>query len=698
MNRRRMVAVVAALVLAAPMAVAAGTRWWVSDTAGELLEGKGLGVAVSTAGRLEWTPGWTTAAAFEEPILGAALEREGSILVGTGFPARLYSVVAGRAERLAEVPADQVTAMLAGPDGTIYLATVAPAAVFRWDGRRLRKVGETGDDGVWALAWFDGGLVAAGGSPAALFRLHEQGLERWLELPDAHARCLAVTGDRLLVGTSGKGLVFSVDAAGRRSLVADSPFTEIASLAVDGEGTVWAAAVVGEPASGPGGTTAGPSTGGKKDEEQKGSVTAAAADLKLPKVNGKTASSELLRLTPEGAVLSVHRFTRQVVSVLAVDGDGVLAGTGFEGEVWRFTTRGGARLAVLDAAQVTALTRGGAVALTQGPAAVLRRTGSSAGRYRHEPLVLERPARWGRYTLSGVSGAARIRFRSGGRKEPDETWSAWSDWSAAPGGEVNAPPGRALQWEVELDPGGGVERVAVAYREINLPPVMESVELLEPGAVILAAPPPTGQYVDVTHPDVNGIFTVLGDRRDRRSARSGQGGKRYWRVGYRTVRWKARDPNGDALRFRLELEPRDGEPLPVRDRLEGTRLGVDTTAVPDGWYRFRVTATDAPSNPEGGLEATAESRWFRVDNTPPRVRIRRDGDRWVIEAEDAASPIGRAEWSRDGKGWHALEPEDGLLDGLRERFLLPAEAGRHLLVVRVMDTHHNRATAGAEEE
>lgn len=696
MSRRWIATATVLVALAAPAAWAAGTTWWVADTSGELLRGKGLGVAVSTAGRLEWTPGWTTVAALEEPVLGAAVAREGSVLVGTGFPARLYRVAGGKAERLAEIPADQVTALLAGGDGKVYLATVAPAAVFVWDGRRLEKVGETGDDGVWALARFGGNVVAAGGRPAALYRVREQGLERWLELPDAHARCLAVAGDRLLVGTSGQGMVFSVDAEGRRALVADSPFTEIASLAVDGEGAVWAAAVVGEPAAAARPKASGAS--GEKKDGKDGSVTAAAADLKLPKVNGKTASSELLRVTPEGAVLKVHRFTRQVVSVLAADGDGVLAGTGFEGELWRFTAQGGARLAVLDAAQVTALTPGGTVALTQGPAAVLERTGRDEGRYRLEPLVLERPAVWGRYTVSGLSGTARIRFRSGARKEPDETWSDWSDWSEAKGGEVAAPPGKALQWEVELAPGGSLERVAVAYREINLAPVLESVELLEPGAVILAAPPPTGQYVDVAHPDVNGIFTVLGGPEDQRSQRTGQGGKRYWRVGYRTVRWKASDPNGDALRFRLELEPRGQAPLLVRDRLEDTRLAVDTTAVPDGWYRFRVTATDAPSNPEGGREATAASRWFRVDNTPPRVRVRREGGRWVIEAEDGGSPIARAEWSRDGREWHTLKPEDGLLDGLQERFLLPAKQGRHLLVVRVIDTHHNRATAGAEEE
>ena len=46
----------------------------------------------------------------------------------------------------------------------------------------------------------------------------------------------------------------------------------------------------------------------------------------------------------------------------------------------------------------------------------------------------------------------------------------------------------------------------------------------------------------------------------------------------------------------------------------------------------------------------------------------------------------------------ALAPTDGLLDGRVEEFEIPAAEGRHMLVVRVVDRQHNRATAGAVEE
>ena len=132
--------------------------------------------------------------------------------------------------------------------------------------------------------------------------------------------------------------------------------------------------------------------------------------------------------------------------------------------------------------------------------------------------------------------------------------------------------------------------------------------------------------------------------------------------------------------------------------LEESYYSFDATVLPDGVYRFRLTASDAPGNPDGALEVSRVSRWFTVDNTAPAVSLRRTGDQWVVSATDNLSPITRAEWSRDGDEWTALAPTDGLLDGREETFKFPAASGRHMVVVRVVDRQHNRATAGAVEE
>ena len=207
--------------------------------------------------------------------------------------------------------------------------------------------------------------------------------------------------------------------------------------------------------------------------------------------------------------------------------------------------------------------------------------------------------------------------------------------------------------------------------------------------------PPADRIVEVEHPDLSGIFTTLDDDASDRQLTLG---KKYYRVGFQSLSWKADDPNGDPLRFDVEVQPAGADRWwPLRERLETTVLALDTQALADGVYRFRLTATDEPANPEAPARASRLSGFVTVDNTPPRVTVARHGSEWLIVAEDASSPITRVEWNRDADSWHALAADDGLLDGRRETFRLPIAPGAHILAVRAVDDHHNRAVATAEE-
>lgn len=674
-------------------AEATETRRWVTDTAEDFLRGQGDGVAVTDDGALVPVAGWSAAVTMDEPVVVAGGQMsDGSLIVGTGHPARLYRVKGDTARLLAEVPGEQVTAVLVTPADDVYVASLSPGVLFRLDKGTLDEVARLGEGGVWDLAWFADTLVAAAGSPGALYRLGKQGLERWVEIPDAHARSLAVDGDVLVVGTSGKGLILGVQPTGQLSLLADSPFTEIPDLLAAPDGSVWAAALVGEPVQAPSAKDSGDQKSGNGTSTETVTV-----DLDLPKLDGSTASSELLRLTPQGALLSVHRFAKQVATAVAWDGSGVLVGTGYQGEVWRFVDDGGARLTTVDAVQVVGIIGDGSALLTQGPGQVMWRSSQQReARFRSKGQNFPIPVQFGEYSVTPSGEGVRVRFRSGASEKPDKSWLPWTEWLPAAGGTVPLPPARSLQWEVELAKSSSVERVEVALRDINLAPRIAELTVDEPGVVYLAAPPPTGPVVDRDNPDVNGYFTTL-DPEAVVNQSSGKG-KKYYRGGFRTVGWKAKDLNDDALLFRLDMEREDGFVLNVREDLTVDQIGVDTTAVPDGRYRFRLTATDGPTNPGHALTATRESRWFAVDNTPPEVTLTRQGGRWSVVVDDAGSSLAKVEWARDGERWEPLAPADGILDGRRETFDLPAATGRHVLVVRAIDLHHNRATVGALEE
>ena len=240
------------LVAGCAAAEATETRRWVADTAEDFLRGQGDGIAVTEQGTLVPVAGWSAEVTMDEPVVVAGGEMsDGSLIVGTGHPARLYRVKGDTARLLAEVPGEQVTAVLVTPSDVVYVASLSPGVLFRVEKGLLKEVARLGEGGVWDLAWFADTVVAAAGSPAALYRLGKQGMERWVEIPDAHARSLAVDGDVLVVGTSGKGLILGVQPTGQLSLLADSPFTEIPDLLAAPDGSIWAAALVGEPVQAP---------------------------------------------------------------------------------------------------------------------------------------------------------------------------------------------------------------------------------------------------------------------------------------------------------------------------------------------------------------------------------------------------------------------------------------------------------------
>jgi hypothetical protein len=700
-RRAAFAAAVAATVLAAA-ALGGQARRFTLDTPRALAGGTGTGIAVLPDGTLRALPPLAAVAELEEPLgLALAVAPDGTAYVGTGSPARVYRVRDGNTTLVAELAADQVTALLVDPSGAVWASTAVPATLHRLapGAAGFTQASALAEGNLWDLAWFRGGLVAAAGNPGRLLRLGAKGFELAAEVADQHARCLAVSGDTLLVGTSGKGRILRWSGDAPPGVLYDSSFTEIAALAAAPSGVVWAAALTGDPTLGKPAKENGDGSGGA-------SVTVVAADQSAapPATDKGTATSEILRVLPAGAAVTAHRFTRQIAGALEWSEGGLVIGTGLDGELWQLVEGAAARLDTVDAAQVVRLARGGEWALTQGPVRLLRRTGPPRGTFTSPALDAGQPARWGDVEVRAdmpAGGRCTLRLRAGATDEPDDSWSAWTAPLPCSGGRAAAPPARYLQWQLELAPGGGaaaarVESVAVAFQQINLPPEIKDLTVHAPGEVFLKTPPPAERIVDVRHPDLSGIFTTLSDDGQEAQDRLG---KRYYRVGYQSLSWKAEDANGDPLRFTLAVQRRGSERWwTVREDLEAISLALDTGALPDGLYRFRLTATDAAANPADPGSAERLSGWVAVDNTPPRVTAVRTGGAWVVTAEDAGSPLAVLEWSRDAAAWTALPPDDGMLDGRTETARIAAAAGAHVVAVRAVDTHHNRATVALEEK
>jgi hypothetical protein len=318
-------------------------------------------------------------------------------------------------------------------------------------------------------------------------------------------------------------------------------------------------------------------------------------------------------------------------------------------------------------------------------------------------LDAKRVAGFGRLMWRGeLNGShAKLEGRSGNTDAPDTTWSNWGGGNAEQDGvRSGAPPARFFQWRLTLSGGTPrLESIEAAWREINQPPVIGEIAVgpqgqgfregemqprMEPVTQSLAG----GQKVEYTLPPAQTAKQL----RDLP----------MWARGLRTVQWKAVDPNGDALRYRVDmrLEP-SGPWIKVASDLEASAFTWDTNGLPDGRYRLRISASDATANPVGE-ERSAEALGppFTIDNTPPEVNaLSARGVTRAVEVEgkaaDAASTITRVEVSLDDGDWRNVTPDGGFADQRSLGFhatLRDVDPGAHTVSVRVVDSAGNPAT------
>ncbi|HEV2063962.1 MAG TPA: hypothetical protein VGS00_05380, partial [Thermoanaerobaculia bacterium] len=535
--------------------------------------------------------------------------------------------------------------------------------------------------------------------------------ERVHATSDAHVRVLhADSQGRMWAGTSGSGLVLRVETSGKVVTVYDSSRAEITSIVAGAGGRIWVAASTGD-TSGSGGEpisvpAAAPALSGKRTEGAPGdegkdkpevSVSVATARVASSPVASGRYASEIVILQEGEAPRTVWTSGEEMVFALqpASDGRNVLAATGPRGRLYRVALDGSSLERTQDEKQVTVLVEG-AIGTNAAVALYRRQAGPLQGEYVSAVKDTGRTSRFGAFRWEGDAPAGtkvEFAFRSGEAAAPDSTWSPWSSFAAG-ATAVDAPPGRFLQWRVRLSGEAGpprVRSVEASYRNRNSAPAVDTVVALAPNEVYARSSSGGQNVFETTAPDEKGIFTSLEEPKTEGAPR------RLLRKGYRTLTWKASDPDGDPLSFDIEVRPSGSDRfLSLRKGLKEIFYSFDTTSLPDGDYVFRLTASDAEANPEDRKSASRESSPVRIDNTPPVIRkLSSVPGLFEFEAVDALSPILEAEYSVDAKEWIRVEPNDGLSDSPVERYRirLDPKARGGFLLIRVTDSSRNVAAA-----
>ncbi len=733
------------LTFAGPQqSMAQQTHLWTQASMDEFEKGTPQGVAIGNDGQLREGPALrdvlTTPSTF---VWSVAMDKNGTAYLGTGAPASVLRVEkGGKPFTLFETKDLSIQVVRLGPDGALYVATLPSGRVYKLNAAATTKQDEasatvvfdagkleaasadatktaqakTGGDAKTQYIWemtFDaaGRLYIATGGPGAVYRvdLTKPGAqpELFFKSDEEHIRSLAWDGKgNLIAGSDGSGLIYRISPQGKGYVLFDAPRREITSVAVAADGTIYAASVGDKsrnplpplPIMGVGMVTF--------TVVQPGSLQVANASASVPE------GTDIYALRDGQAPRKLWSGKDEIVYALAAQPDGLLALSGNRGRIFRIQPNGSyADVAHLEAQQGLCLAAGSGaeIVIGTGNTGKLVLLGAAEKHeYASDVLDANAMARFGRVEVEPGSTGYALWTRTGNVEQPVR---GWSDWEPLKDGAVTSPAGRFLQWKAVLQPGGNVGSVGVNYLPVNSAPVVDDL-VVAPGARLNPQMQQAGQQmVNIAFSSSSQNATVTFDSSSATAPL--QALKDRTAI---TVRWAAHDEDGDDLNYSLYLRG-DGEQVwrLLKKDITDKAYSFDATLIPDGGYKVKVVASDAPSHTPGdALTGEKISERFEVDTTPPVVTALKAEEqaascaqancakpvRVTFDAEDAASPIAHAEYSLDAGKWQFIAPVGVLSDSKREHYAvdLPASAlegkpGEHLLTVRVYDRYDNVGVA-----
>lgn len=692
--------------LASP-ALAQGTQLWTVSSYQGFEGGQAHNVAIASDGELLSGPEnqlvYTSPATY---IWAVAADHVGNAYLATGSPAEVVRVTpAGKATVLFRTKKISVQALAVGPDGSIYAATMPEGKIYRLDPNKPDQTPETApvvfDSAqvtgspkyIWALLFGPhGDLYVATGEPGNIYRIAPNGTPQlFFKSDEPHLRSLAFApnGD-LIAGSDGSGLVYRIDSAGKGFVLFNAPEKEITSLAVAPDGTIYLAGVGGK------GRTALPPLPAPSG----GSGATITASITIVTAGGVEVSSNhsllpdgtaIFSLAPNGTPRMVWTAPDDIVYALHWTPKGLIAASGNHGRIYRIQNDGQfTNLAHVDASQATSLvaTSNGFYVATANSGKLYRLSSTEAAESSYISNVFDAGVftQWGRAEVSTTTpNLVQIFARTGNVANPKRGWSDWQPVTLNPG-NLGVPRARFVQWKLVLKPGAAVNSVGIDYLPINVAPIIAALEVK---TGVAENSPTATSSAPLTLPQLARKDNIL-------------------------VHWHAVDPNGDTLVYSLYYRG-FGQPnwLPLKTHLSADHYVFPAALLPNGQYRLRLVASDAPSNPPG--EALTDSRMsnlFMVDNTPPTITALhavREGDQLHITftATDNVSPIASAFYSLDAGSWQYIAPVGQLSDSLTEHydFMVPLpkqepaasaetpDPAEHLVTVRVRDRYENTVTA-----
>ena len=659
-----------------------------------------------------------------EFINAIAVSPQGQIWFGTSPKGDVYRMVNGKPVVAYTPPAasDQILSLAFAKHGKLLVAACGAKAevvelnVAGAGGKISAKTifHNSAVQYIWSiLPQSDGSIILATGPHGEVWEISPAGTAKILLKTGEHnVTSLAAMADgSILAGTDGPGLVIRINPkTGRSYVLMSANHAEISALAVDGNGDIFASTAsphrakldggiftpVLHPHGRPVAVTSSIRTPGKKGQPGKKAVGAPGAPVKatteptripgpFPSANDDDSTSTepavksnvVYQISPGGRVRVLLNVPDMVLSMLYLKHHLILGLAG-HGRLLSYDpfTQTETLLERLKQSDLLCLALGidGRLLIgtaNEGQIYQLTSHVRRSGNYVSKVLDAKLPANWGAAHIDAKippGSAVDIQTRSGNVRNVKHLAKFWSRWSSPiPANsyrKISSPPARFLQFRLVLKRRAKgvspmVRSTRISYQQISVPPVLTSVQ---------------------TKYNPKPVHTIM-------------------------VRWKATDPNGGALEYTVKYREK-GMPvwIQIARNITVQHYRWMLSGIPDGYYRVKIIASDAPDNTPANTRSVArESSEILVDHTPPAItdlKWRQTASQHVVVtgvASDKLSPIVGVSIQVDSsKNWRPAAASatifDSPLEGFRGRTGV-LTSGPHRIVVKAVDSAGNEAYA-----
>jgi hypothetical protein len=550
-------------------------------------------------------------------------------------------------EEIGKIDGGIITSIL-NYKGKIYIGTSYPANLYLYNGE-IKKIFEFKEKSIFAISNIDDEIFIGTGEEGNLYKINNDKLEKVFETKQEGISSIfkRKNGDFFL-STFGKGLIYLIEKD-KKKILYNSNYYQVSDFCEDGKGNIYFLL----------------SSFPKVEEKDKKSVFASAIGVYEKGV------FKILKEFSEKQIATLSYF--EPLDTLIFGGsDGKLYGLkdGKESLFYSFPQK-----------KVSFILKN--FILTAESSQIFKYKKAEKGVYFSEVFDPKRESKWGKIFWSG-EGNVSISGRFGPTSEPDSFWTSFKNLCKEKVCNFDEISNFA-QIKIEIEKDGILENLFWLSKPKNLPPEIKGFKISKPGEVFLKQTSQEGIVAEATNPDRYGIFTTIDwpppEGKDK-------GLKKAYKKGYITLSWDVSEPDGEEVEYDLYFQAYgENEWYPIFEGEKITFFSFDTTALPDGFYKFKLIAYDLPEKEK----AEEVSQIFYIDNTSPEISYKKEKDKDIVKIKDP-SRILKAEISCNGKNWEILNPKDGILDGLEEEFEVILKKECKFVVVRAMDLYYNVST------